>query len=147
MGLYAFFLAGSNYFAPVICGFIAEYHGWEWVFYWPATFCGASMVILFFLMEETNHAREKPVTGSDAAAIPVPIDESTKEKGRIPSSSSDPEIGVVYMRTYLQKLAILGPRQARNNMFRRSWQTVYYLSWPVIFYAGCVSHYPRRKLT
>ena len=24
MGLYAFILAGSNYFAPVICGFIAD---------------------------------------------------------------------------------------------------------------------------
>lgn len=27
MGLYAFFLAGSNYFAPVICGFIADHQG------------------------------------------------------------------------------------------------------------------------
>jgi hypothetical protein len=27
MGLYAFFLAGSNYFAPVICGFIADNQG------------------------------------------------------------------------------------------------------------------------
>lgn len=31
MGVYAFTLAGSNYFAPVICGFIAEYQGWQWV--------------------------------------------------------------------------------------------------------------------
>jgi hypothetical protein len=27
MGLYALFLAGSNYFAPVICGFIADNQG------------------------------------------------------------------------------------------------------------------------
>jgi MFS family permease len=31
MGIYAFTLAGSNYFAPIICGFIAEYQGWRWV--------------------------------------------------------------------------------------------------------------------
>lgn len=33
MGIYAFMLAGSNYFAPIICGFIAERQGWQWVFY------------------------------------------------------------------------------------------------------------------
>ncbi|KAK2674524.1 Major facilitator superfamily [Fusarium oxysporum f. sp. vasinfectum] len=31
MGIYALTLAGSNYFAPVICGFIAEYQGWQWI--------------------------------------------------------------------------------------------------------------------
>ncbi|KAL4977778.1 kinase-like domain-containing protein [Aspergillus desertorum] len=127
MGLYAFFLAGSNYFAPVICGFIAEYHGWKWVFYWPAIFCGVCMVALFFLMEETNYARHRP-----AMKDPMPSTPSNETR-------SDPEVGVVYSKkTYIQKLSILGPRQARNNMFRRARQTVYYLSWPVIFYAGCV---------
>lgn len=41
-------------------------------------------------------------------------------------------------KTYIQKLSIIGPRQPRNNMFRRFYQTLYYLSWPVIFYAGYV---------
>ncbi|KAL4902562.1 hypothetical protein BDW74DRAFT_169459 [Aspergillus multicolor] len=146
MGLYAFFLAGSNYFAPVICGFIAEYHGWQWVFYWPAIFCGASMIVLFFLMEETNYVRESPSMSEHAPIVPSPIEneDKTNEKILLPStpsshSPSDPEVGVVYnKKTYVQKLSILGPRQARNNMFRRTWQTIYYLSWPVIFYAGCV---------
>jgi hypothetical protein len=31
MGVYAFVLAGSNFFAPVICGFINEYAGYKWV--------------------------------------------------------------------------------------------------------------------
>ncbi|KAL5001590.1 major facilitator superfamily domain-containing protein [Aspergillus recurvatus] len=142
MGLYAFFLAGSNYFAPVICGFIAEYHGWKWVFYWPAIFCGASMVVLFFLMEETNYARQRPSMSDRAVEVPASEsnDKTSNEKDTSTSPSqsrSDPEVGVVYSkRTYMQKLSILGPRQARNNMFRRTWQTVYYLSWPVIFYAG-----------
>ncbi|RDW81731.1 putative MFS transporter [Aspergillus mulundensis] len=144
MGLYAFFLAGSNYFAPVICGFIAEYHGWQWVFYWPAIFCGASMLVLFFLMEETNYARKSPSMSDPAVAVPssTATEDKRNEKAPMPStpssrSHSDPEVGVVYnKKTYMQKLSILGPRQARNNMFRRSWQTVYYLSWPVVFYAG-----------
>ncbi|KAL2854267.1 kinase-like domain-containing protein [Aspergillus pseudoustus] len=138
MGLYAFFLAGSNYFAPVICGFIAEYQGWEWVFYWPAIFCGAAMVFLFFFMEETNYAREKPSVSEAPAVSSLPAEEGgEKALSADASSQSDPEVGVVYSKkTYLQKLSILGPRQARNNMFRRTWQTVYYLSWPVIFYAG-----------
>lgn len=31
MTLYAFFLAGSNYVAPVFAGFIADGQGWRWV--------------------------------------------------------------------------------------------------------------------
>ncbi|KAL2862096.1 kinase-like domain-containing protein [Aspergillus pseudodeflectus] len=141
MGLYAFFLAGSNYFAPVICGFIAEYQGWEWVFYWPAIFCGAAMVFLFFFMEETNYVREMPSMSEPAAASSASADQEGEKTtlSAEASSQSDPEVGVIYSKkTYLQKLSILGPRQARNNMFRRAWQTVYYLSWPVIFYAGYV---------
>ncbi|KAL2814825.1 MFS general substrate transporter [Aspergillus granulosus] len=140
MGLYAFFLAGSNYFAPVICGFIAEHQGWKWVFYWPAIFCGAAMVFLFFFMEETNYVREKPSMPEGPAALAPAEQGGEKVLPGDASSQSDPEVGVVYSKkTYLQKLSILGPRQERNNMFRRAWQTVYYLSWPVIFYAGYVT--------
>ncbi|KAL4811924.1 major facilitator superfamily domain-containing protein [Aspergillus spinulosporus] len=144
MGLYAFFLAGSNYFAPVICGFIAEYHGWRWVFYWPAIFCGAAMVVLFFIMEETNYARQRPSMSDRAVEVSASENNNKKENEKDPmrstsssQSRSDPEVGVMYSKkTYMRKLSILGPRQARNNMLRRAWQTIYYLSWPVIFYAG-----------
>ncbi|KAI9373189.1 MFS general substrate transporter [Aspergillus egyptiacus] len=138
MGLYAFFLAGSNYFAPVICGFIAEYQSWEWVFYWPAIFCGVSMVILFFFMEETNYVREKPTTFEAAVTLPTPAEDGTAEKGLSAHPSNESAgVGTVYTKkTYIQKLSILGPQQAKNNLIRRAWQTVYYLSWPVIFYAG-----------
>ncbi|KAL5337845.1 kinase-like domain-containing protein [Aspergillus crustosus] len=142
MGLYAFFLAGSNYFAPVICGFIAEYQGWEWVFYWPAIFCGAAMIFIFFFMEETNCVRERPAAialESPEAIVPAPTETKEKDVTARRSSQSDPEVGTIYTKkTYLQKLSLFGPRQVRNNMIRRAWQTVYYLSWPVIFYAGYV---------
>ncbi|KAL4969293.1 putative serine/threonine protein kinase ENV7 [Aspergillus stella-maris] len=140
MGLYAFFLAGSNYFAPVICGFIAEYQSWEWVFYWPAIFCGAAMIFLFFFMEETNYVRQKHTHSDTPVAVPSSGAEKTDKKA--PStepSESDPEIGVVSnKKTYVQKLSLLGPRQPENHLIRRGWHTVYYLSWPVIFYAGCI---------
>lgn len=138
MGLYAFFLAGSNYFAPVICGFIAEHHGWEWVFYWPAIFCGFAFVFLFFFMEETNYVRQMEVpeeTPEESPALPEPTE---KEKPvPVDTTQGDAERGVVYnKRSYREKLSVIGARQPRNNMFRRFYQTLYYLSWPVVFYAG-----------
>jgi MFS family permease len=34
LALYGLLLAGSNFFAPIIAGFIADAQGWEWVLYW-----------------------------------------------------------------------------------------------------------------
>lgn len=31
MAIYALFLAGSNFFAPIIAGFISDGQGWKWV--------------------------------------------------------------------------------------------------------------------
>lgn len=140
MALYAFFLAGSNYFAPVICGFIAEYHGWEWVFYWPAIFCGCAVVFLFFFMEETNYSREAAHSTPGGGVVESSTSTSEHgdhEKATPVGSRRDTAYGTVYTKkTYLQKLSLWGPRQPRNNMLRRLYHTLYYLSWPVIFYAG-----------
>jgi len=145
MGLYAFFLAGSNYFAPVICGFIAEYQGWQWVFYWPSIFIAFEIVFLFFFMEETNYSRERV---QDIPIANVPLESShdsgiEETKTVIPVSkqpSPDTELGTVYTKkTYVKKLSLLGPKQQQNTMLRRLWQSLYYLSWPVIFYAGYTS--------
>ncbi|KAF7116253.1 hypothetical protein CNMCM5793_004329 [Aspergillus hiratsukae] len=140
MGLYAFFLAGSNFFAPVICGFIAEYQGWRWVFYWPSIFLAVTIVFLFFFMEETNYERKHAET---ATVEGVPESTDPPERGdqeKAPpatAQSAETECEVSYSKkTYIQKLSIIGPRQARNNMFRRFYQMLYYLSWPVVFYAG-----------
>jgi MFS family permease len=143
MGLYAFFLAGSNYFAPVICGFIAEYQGWRWVFYWPSIFIAFAMVFLFFFMEETNYVREQIVDPTVAnVRLGSSHDSSTvedNEKGIPVSKEPSPtlEVGAVYAKkSYIKKLSLLGPKQEQNTMFRQIWQSLYYLSWPVIFYSG-----------
>ncbi|TKA25236.1 hypothetical protein B0A50_05934 [Salinomyces thailandicus] len=56
-GLYAMTLVGSNFAAPLICGFINVGQGWRWVFYYPSIFAGAAAVLLFFIMEETSFDR------------------------------------------------------------------------------------------
>lgn len=150
MGLYAFFLAGSNYFAPVICGFIAEYQGWQWVFYWPSIFIAFEIIFLFFFMEETNYSRDR-VQDIPIANVPLESSHDTgieETKTVIPVSkqpSPDTELGTVYTKkSYVKKLSLVGPKQQQNTMLRRLWQSIYYLSWPVIFYAGYTppSHLP-----
>ncbi|KAJ5936731.1 hypothetical protein N7466_003181 [Penicillium verhagenii] len=145
MGLYAFFLAGSNYFAPVICGFIAQYQGWQWVFYWPSIFCGCAMIFLFFFMEETNFVREDSIEAATVANVRLESTHSShsdEDPEKAPVSdqaipATETENGVVYAKkTYWQTLSLLGPKQKHNTMFRRLWQSLYFLSWPVIFYAG-----------
>ncbi|KAH9827758.1 serine/threonine kinase 16, partial [Teratosphaeria destructans] len=78
MGVYAFVLAGSNFFAPMICGFINETLGYKWVFYLPAIFLGFTLVFLFFFMEETNYDRKtasvvhEPDRQTGETATPAP---------------------------------------------------------------------------
>lgn len=151
MALYAFFLAGSNYFAPVICGFIAQYHGWRWVFYWPAIFIAVTVGFLFFFMEETNYTRHTVGTASAAGLTSSATSSEKGDKEKTPADAApqqDAEYGVVSnysKRTFAQKLAIIGPTQP-NNMLRRFWHILYYVSWPVVFYAGYVNH-PQHRLS
>ncbi|KAJ5157628.1 uncharacterized protein N7482_008728 [Penicillium canariense] len=143
MGLYAFFLAGSNFFAPVICGFIAEYQGWRWVFYWPSIFLACAIIFLFFFMEETNYVREQ-VEDTTIANVRVGSSHSSHSDSGDPEKAvqvsnqpSPTETGTVHTKkSYIKKLALLGPKQNENTMLRRLWQSLYFLSWPVIFYAG-----------
>lgn len=139
MGLYACFLAGSNYLAPVICGFIAEYQGWRWVFYWPSIFVGCAAIFLFFFCEETNYVREHVESPAIVRANSSATSEQSGEHEKsVPSADAEvAEVGAIYTKkSYAKKLSLLGPRQKQNTIFRRFWQILYYLSWPVIFYAG-----------
>lgn len=38
MGLYALFLAGSNFLAPIMSGFINDGQGWQWVLVCPIAY-------------------------------------------------------------------------------------------------------------
>ncbi|RKL44084.1 hypothetical protein BFJ72_g3817 [Fusarium proliferatum] len=143
MGIYALALAGSNYFAPVICGFIAEYQGWQWVFYWPAIFLSFVFVFLFFVMEETNYNRA--VRRADH--LPTsPSRLSDENNGKAEGKAADTgrsevreadEANVQYAkpRTYWQKLSLWQPTP-NQSMARHAGRSLQYLGWPVIFFAG-----------
>lgn len=139
MGVYAFTLAGSNYFTPVICGFIAEYQGWQWVFYWPAIFLAFVFVFLFLFMEETNYNRKTTGIVSELN-LPPPERSILADQEKIGTtaqrtvSSNQGEISVA-PKTFAQKLSIWQPSPGQN-MDQRAIRSLKYLSWPVIFYAG-----------
>jgi MFS family permease len=140
MGVYAFTLAGSNYFTPVICGFIAEYQGWQWVFYWPAIFLAVVFVFLFFFMEETNYNRKTAgiVATETDSPPPEPTMVDDKEKfGARAESATSVENGETMPspKTFAQKLSLWQPAPGQN-MIQRAIRSLKYLSWPVIFYAG-----------
>jgi MFS family permease len=146
MALYALCLAGGTYIAPLICGFIAEYHGWQWVFYWPSIFLGATATFLFFFMEETNYYRQMTNAMPDVA-LGESLNSSSEQENRINHLSkegvqqpdtADTEPGIILshnIKTAMKRLALFGPPQP-NNMIRRARLTLCFLSWPVVFYAG-----------
>ncbi|KAF2844716.1 MFS transporter-like protein [Plenodomus tracheiphilus IPT5] len=139
MGLYALSLAGSNYFAPIICGFIADGQGWQWVFYWPAIFNAVTFVILFLFMEETNYIRKSPDAVIDTTVTPlhtVPVLERDTEKPEPLTAQSTASEGVgTATKSYTQKLSLWQPTPGQN-MVSRAIRSLKYLGWPVIFYAG-----------
>jgi MFS family permease len=136
MGFYAFSLAGSNYFAPIICGFIAEGQSWQWVFYWPAIFLAVTFVFLFFFMEESNYVRKingvAPATSSQTGAAAVVDQEKADAKASQSTASDDMRRST---KTFAQKLSIWQPT-AGQNVVEHAKRSLGYLTWPVIFYAG-----------
>lgn len=138
MSMYAFTLAGSNYFAPVICGFIAEYQGWQWVFYWPAIFCAFLFIFLFLFMEETNYTRKTSgIVAESEGQLPESPDGDTEKSLTKAATTTSRAHGSAYPapKTFIQKLSIWSPHPG-ENMLARAISSLKYLGWPVIFYAG-----------
>ncbi|KAH7012303.1 uncharacterized protein B0I36DRAFT_256822, partial [Microdochium trichocladiopsis] len=138
MGIYAFTLASSNYFTPVICGLIAEYHRWQWVFYWPALFLAFVFILLLFFMEETNYTRTCP--SHKPASTTSPSTASGAGSSSLSAAATSPAVsepGETYpaIKTYMQKLSIWQPSPGQG-MLSRALRSVRFLSWPIIFYAG-----------
>lgn len=103
------------------------------------------MIFLFFFMEETNYVRGHAEPTNDSNSPNISSHGEDPEKAAAASTHPGPatESGAVYTKkSYVKKLSLLGPKQTRNTMLRRLWQTLYYLSWPVIFYAGYAIRFP-----
>lgn len=157
MAIYAFSLAGSNYFAPVICGFIAEYQGWRWVFYWPSIFLAVVFVFVFLFMEETTYDRPVIAAVSDdeemTSTTPPPDNNVKREESGIGSTvavenavpSSGGRNNAAPLRgkekSFAQKLSIWHPSPG-SAWLKRPVRTFRFFAWPVVvfagFYYGCV---------
>ncbi|KAM5354916.1 hypothetical protein ACJ41O_001562 [Fusarium nematophilum] len=148
VGLYALFLVGSNFLAPVISGFINDGQGWQWVLHWCSIFNGIAFVIIFFCMEETNYHR--------AVTAPVAdLDQRSSQPDKTPENGSDEEKATKVLsaenidvshgsmhsspkRSYLEKLAVIRREDLRSkvpltNMVIRTFS---YFSFPVVVFCG-----------
>ncbi|KAI6084308.1 putative MFS transporter [Hypoxylon rubiginosum] len=140
MGWYAFALAGSNYVAPVISGFINDGVGYGWVFYFQAIFCAATWIFLFLFMEETNYDRRTVGIVAESTSdgvIETSPDADKKDVSSDPAARSpSPERpSTAPTKTFWQKMSIMDtPRPFM--MHYRAWQSLKLLSWPVVFYSG-----------
>jgi MFS family permease len=153
MAIYGLFLAGSNFFAPIIAGFIANGQGWKWVLYWSAIFNAIGFVYLFFLMEETNYSR-KTIAGQESAQAsgtqtpdPTEKDTTTSDEKTVvetpgtPHATTEQGLGAVSLpqKTYLQKLRLFVPgafskkNEIPGMMLR---PLLYMVQLPVVAYAG-----------
>ncbi|KAL6824709.1 major facilitator superfamily domain-containing protein [Trichoderma sp. SZMC 28015] len=146
MGWYAWILATSNYFAPVICGFINDSMGFKWPFYFMGIFGGGCFLFLFFFLEETNYDREplEVIYAEDAHGSSVEKTASPSPGATTGNESDEaalPQDGINSVmlqgteKTYWQKLALFDkPRPFL--MHRRAWQILRLIAWPVVFYSG-----------
>ncbi|OWP05069.1 hypothetical protein B2J93_639 [Marssonina coronariae] len=148
MGLYALMLAGSNFLAPVLAGFINDGQNWHWVQYWCAIFLAVGFVLCFFFMEETNYDRVPLGTVSTLVDTPgtntapeKPLSTSSDpEKSSAPAdsiSNVEPSTGTVeYPRkTYMQKLSLLDKKRD-FLLFRFMYRPFLFFSLPAVVYAG-----------
>ena len=138
-------LAGSNFFAPIIAGFIADGQGWQWVLYWCAIFCAIGFVFLFFFMEETNYSRSIILAHEnepDTTITPASESEQGDEKKALSEPDVEPaEISAATyatQKTYFDKIKLLRTSDLKkpNHLLGMVTRPLIFLSFPVIFYAG-----------
>ncbi|KAL2439289.1 putative MFS-type transporter [Exophiala dermatitidis] len=153
LALYGLFLAGSNFFAPIIGGFIADGMGWKWVLYWAAIFNAIGFVYCFLFLEETNYSRQT-ITGQESKeeasgtqtpdVIPteggaVAANEKTAIDTPVPAAEED--LGIIHptKKTYLQKLRLFQPGafSKKNELAGMMTRPLMYIfTFPVVAYAG-----------
>ncbi|KAJ8116871.1 hypothetical protein OPT61_g1800 [Boeremia exigua] len=137
MGVYALVLAGSNYFTPIICGFIADGQGWQWVFYWPAIFNALTLIFMIMFMEETNYTRASNTPRAVDGASSVYQGDSKgaiKIESKIESQTS-PDALATPKKSFAQKLSVWQPSPGQS-IASRAKRSLKFLSWPVVCYAG-----------
>ncbi|RFU35916.1 hypothetical protein B7463_g482, partial [Scytalidium lignicola] len=148
LGLYSFMLAGSNFLAPVLAGFINDGQGWKWVMYWCAIFLAIGFIFCFFFMEETNYDRAPiemvPSSSNSVGNVTpkegvLPTKDDLEKRVATSSDNSAIETGqglVEYTpKTYVQKLALLDKKR-EFHLFRMMVRPLLFFAFPSIVYAG-----------
>lgn len=158
IAVYGLLLAGSNFFAPIIAGFITDGQGWEWVLYWSAIFNGVGFVILFFFMEETNFRREvlfgheieegtaetttmTMMTGKPASLAHSDDEKKTPDSPQVQEAEEQGEAGqasTYTKKSYMDKLKPLRSADIYkpNRLVGMAIRPLIFLTFPVIFYSG-----------
>lgn len=139
MGFYSGTLFISNFFAPVVSGFIAENQGWQWVFWWSTIFLCIGFIFCVFFLEESTYIRAGHYGSEEPVGEGIRTeDQHTSDKEAVESQSTpvDREEGTVYKRkTFLQRMSIWNIYPAKPFLLS-SYRILYFLTWPTIFYAG-----------
>ncbi|KAK4934834.1 hypothetical protein LTR10_024002 [Elasticomyces elasticus] len=134
MGVYALFLAGSNFLAP----------------YWCAIFTGGAFVILFFLMEETNFERAPLIGIEPDEQLPIESASDSDSKHMDPADAEkQPEVRnatgtpaaneeTYTMKTYVQKLSLLRKEDLRkkNRLGSMLIRPFIFVTFPAVAFAG-----------
>ena len=149
MGLYTFFLFGSNALAPLLAGFITKHMDWRAAVWFGTIVVAVSTVIIFFGMEETIYFRSVIEGVSEETSDPVLVfGKEDEANGEVKSTTLPPQEKVDTVstpttsesRTYLQKLQLfrsLPKRPSVKQMFvmmYRPLQIFFYF--PNVVWAG-----------
>ncbi|KAL8717889.1 MAG: hypothetical protein Q9225_004914 [Loekoesia sp. 1 TL-2023] len=143
IAVYGFFLAASNFLAPLFAGFINDGQGWKWVLYWCAILSGASFIFLFFSLEETNYHRKvlrggQPTSNGEGGSQ-IDVSDSFEKNG-LGSSAERVEEGRPGEKTksYYDKLKLFDKQALRYPKRLKSMaiRPLIFLTFPVILYAG-----------
>lgn len=147
MALYALFLAGSNFLAPILAGFINDGQGWKWVLYWCSIFCAIGFVFLFFCLEETNYHRGSRAmyTADIKSGVKMrpesSVDSAGEKKAAMDLSVGSAENGFSnnhQAKTYRTKLKLFESTawQRPNRLGGMMLRPLIFLTFPVVSYAG-----------
>ncbi|KAH7126064.1 major facilitator superfamily domain-containing protein [Dactylonectria macrodidyma] len=149
VGLYALFLAGSNFLAPVISGFINDGQGWQWVLHWCAIFNGVAFVILFFCMEETNYQRaalhseleqaiQEHRNSGQMAENTSDEEKATKVRSAANTDTGNGSIRPSPQKSYLDKIKIFRRRDLTSSvpLMGMVIRPFAYFSFPVVVFCG-----------
>lgn len=97
-GIYTFATAIGTYLGPLIGNHLANGLGWRWIGYAGAIICGASLIVIFFGLEETGFNRDLYLNDNGdryAEDAAHPVSKKAKEHAPVGTLSDVENIGFV----------------------------------------------------